>query len=323
MKPSRVPFIRFAAGLLLLGALRFPCTAAETPAWTLRPSVVVGTGGVFLADVVDAATNAPVLPELRLTNAPVVGHATVITRALIEAALRQHVRTGVPPRWEGAGESVVTRRTRPLEEAEVLERLTAALQKSYVGAHAELELQPTRPWVPPVIADEPGTLRILDIPAAGLSASFIVRFELRVGRESLGIWQVPLQARVWRDVFVAGGLVQRGTTLADAGFLRERRDTLAIRDVVGALPSDAAGFELAEPMSPGSVLTTRMIRQRPVVTRGHLVDAMVQEGGLTISMRALALEDGLPGQIIRVRNPRSQKEFNGKVQNADTVLVTL
>ncbi len=251
------------------------------------------------------------------------GHPSIVSRAQVEAALRQQVPALVVPQWTGMAEVTVTRKTRSLDESEVLERLTAALQKSYVGDHGELELQATRPWVPPVIADEPGTLRLLDLPASGISPNFIVRFELRAGRESLGTWQVPLQARVWRDVFVAGGLVQRGTTLADANFLRERRDTLAIRDVVGALPSDPGGFDLAEAMSPGSVLTTRQIHQRPVITRGRLVDALVQEGGLTISMRALALEDGLPGQTIRVRNPRSQKEFNGKVHNADTVIVTL
>ena len=300
--------------------------AADVPAapdfWTLRPQAVAGSAGVFLADIVDVATNGAALPVLRITNAPPVGHAFVVNRALVEAVLHQRQPTATQPHWEGAAESNVARRTRTLEESEILERLTALMQKSYVGDKGELELVPTRPWVPPVIADEPGTLRIVEFPVSGLSASFIVRFELKAGREILGSWQLPLQARVWRELYVAPTSMPRGTSLSDGGWLRERRDSLSIRDAVGVLPVDPGGYELGEPLSPGSVLTARMVRQRPVIARGHLIDALVQDGGLSISVRAMALEDGVPGQVIRIRNPRSMKEFNGKVQNADTVLVT-
>ncbi len=310
----------FALGMGLGNAADAPAGAAF---WTLRPQAVAGSTGVFLADLVDVATNGPALPALRITNAPPVGHPFVISRALVEAVLHQRQPEAIQPRWEGAVESSVARRTRALEESEVLERLSTVMQRSYVGDKGELELVPTRPWVPPVIADEPGTLRIIEFPVAGLSASFIVRFELKAGREILGSWQLPLQARVWRDLYIAPTSLPRGTSLSEAGWLRERRDSLSIRDAIGALPADPAGYELGEPLSPGSVLTARMVRQRPVIARGHLIDALVQEGGLSISVRATALEDGVPGQVIRIRNPRSLKEFNGKVQNADTVLVTL
>lgn len=328
MNPSFLNALsRSAAALAALGLALGLGNAAETPAssasWTLRPHAVSGSTGVFLADLVDVATNGPALPILRITNAPPVGHAFVVSRALVEAVLRQRQPTAIQPHWEGAVESNVDRRTRALEESEVMERLTALMQKSYVGDKGELELVPTRPWVPPVIADEPGTLRIVEFPVAGLSASFIVRFELKSGREFLGSWQLPLQARVWRDLYIAPTSMPRGTSLSEGGWLRERRDSLSIRDALGALPADPAGYELGEPLSPGSVLTARMVRQRPVITRGHLIDALVQEGGLSISVRAMALEDGIPGQVIRIRNPHSLKEFNGKVQNADTVLVSL
>lgn len=330
---SRI-FRRAALGVLAVrgaialtaGEVAAPSTAPlPSSAWTLRPLASAGTAGVMLSDLVDfgTSTNFAALSSLRITNAPTVGRATAISRAFIESILRQRVAAPPQPRWEGAAECSVSRRTRPLEETEVLERLTTAMQKSYVGDRGELELIPTRPWVPPVIADEPGTLRIVEFPASGISASFIVRFELKAGREILGSWQIPLQARVWRDLYIATTSIPRGTTLADAPWARERRDALSIRDAVGALPADASGLELGESLLPGSVLTTRMIRQRPVISRGRLVEVLVQDGGLTISVRALALEDGLPGQVIRVRNPHSQKEFNGKVQNADTVLVTL
>jgi flagella basal body P-ring formation protein FlgA len=35
------------------------------------------------------------------------------------------------------------------------------------------------------------------------------------------------------------------------------------------------------------------------------------------------LEDGLPGQTVRIRNLKSKREFRGKVQNEETIHVTL
>ena len=60
-----------------------------------------------------------------------------------------------------------------------------------------------------------------------------------------------------------------------------------------------------------------------MVFRGHLLDAIVQEGGLVISVKVEALENGAPGQTVRVRNLNSKREFRGKVQNEETVIVGL
>jgi flagella basal body P-ring formation protein FlgA len=60
-----------------------------------------------------------------------------------------------------------------------------------------------------------------------------------------------------------------------------------------------------------------------VVQRGRIVDAIVQDKAMSISIRAEVLEDGLPGQIIRARNLKSKREFRGKVQNEETIVVAL
>jgi flagella basal body P-ring formation protein FlgA len=59
------------------------------------------------------------------------------------------------------------------------------------------------------------------------------------------------------------------------------------------------------------------------VHRGQTIEARFQSGALAISMRVEVLEEGAPGQVVRVRNVRSQKEFRGKVQDENTILVSL
>jgi flagella basal body P-ring formation protein FlgA len=51
------------------------------------------------------------------------------------------------------------------------------------------------------------------------------------------------------------------------------------------------------------------------------VDAVASEGGLNIRMRAIAVEGGPAGAVIRVRNLDSQKEFVAQVLNENQVQV--
>jgi flagella basal body P-ring formation protein FlgA len=53
------------------------------------------------------------------------------------------------------------------------------------------------------------------------------------------------------------------------------------------------------------------------------VEAVFQEGSMTISLKVEALEDGALGQTVRVRNPKTRRELYGKIQNEDLVSIAL
>ena len=57
--------------------------------------------------------------------------------------------------------------------------------------------------------------------------------------------------------------------------------------------------------------------------RGQLVDGLVRDGTLNISLKVEVLADGLPGQTVRVRNPKTKREFHAKVQDEQTVVINL
>jgi flagellar basal body P-ring formation protein FlgA len=144
-----------------------------------------------------------------------------------------------------------------------------------------------------------------------------------VGRESVGTWQVPAQAKVMREVLVAREDLKRGQAFTENDAAMEQRDVLSSRDTLAEMPKTAATLELAENVSAGMPLTSRALKLRSVVHRGRTVDALLQDGTMSIVVKAEALEDGAPGQIIKLRNLNSKREFRGKVQNEDTIQVAL
>ena len=211
-----------------------------------------------------------------------------------------------------------------LDEAAVTKLLTAAIQEQFTGANGELALRFTRPWVSLNAPAGQPNLKVLEMPNNGVSSSFIVRFEIfSADGVSLGNWQVPVQAHLWRDIHVARSILKPGELVADANIALERRDALTLRAPLAEFADGDKALEIAETIPAGSPLFARSVKLRPVVHRGEMTNVRLEEGTLSVTMKAQALEDGAPGQIIRLRNLQSARDFSGKVLNEKTVLVSL
>jgi flagellar basal body P-ring formation protein FlgA len=78
-----------------------------------------------------------------------------------------------------------------------------------------------------------------------------------------------------------------------------------------------------EPVQPGVTLLARFVRPRAIVRRGQSLAALVRDGGLMISLKVEALEDGALGQTIRIRNPVSRRDLRGRVLDEQNVLVPM
>lgn len=227
-----------------------------------------------------------------------------------------------PPAGQSQTNAVPPART--LGSSELCKLLTAALQQQYARGEGQLELQLMRSWTPCRAPEGPVALNILGMPNNGISTYFLVSFELRADGHRLGNWQMPVQAHLWRKIWVARSNLNMGDSLADADIGLERRDVLMLHSPLAEFSKDdVAALELAESVPAGSPLLARALKMRSVIHRGQLANALVQEGALRITMKVQALENGAPGQIIHVRNLDSGHRFCGKVLNNQTIIIPL
>ncbi len=290
--------------------------------WHLLPEARVDSSGVFLNQIISA--NPPVdLPRIRLAPAPALGQTTFWSRDQVIALARTNVAGMSASNWTGPARVRILRRTRPLDETEMTGLLASALQRDYVKDLGELELHFGRPWTAVTVPDEPLRLTIGEMPAAGVNPNFVAGFDLWNGPERVGHWQAVLQAKVWRETAVAHSALTRGELLRDADIVMERRDLLNARDALLNISKDDNSLALVENVSAGLPVLNRAVRPRPLVKRGQMVDGVFTQGSLTISLKVEILEDGLQGQTIRVRNPKTMRQLYGKVQNEETVRITL
>lgn len=288
-------------------------------AFSLQPQAQVGGAGVFLDEIV-TSTNASV-PHVRVSTAPRFGQTVILSRRQVEAVLSR-TPDMVITNCLGAEQVRVTRRARPLEEEELKLLLTAQLQQDLIKDRGELELRIARPWPAASVPDEALTLKIVDLPASGVSPLFVCRFELSTAQETVGAWQVSLGAKLWREVWASRTALRRGMLLVEADLVRERRDVLTVRDALADFAVADPSVETSEYVAANVPLLARSLKIKPAVRRGQSAEALVVEGALAVSIKVEVLEDGIPGQTIRIRNPQTKRELRGKVQNEQTILVS-
>ncbi len=322
----------------ILLSLTLACAARAQDAVTLRllPEAQVDSSGIFLHQLVVpvvpssasssasvAAASSAVLPQIRLASAPSPGQTASFSRSQITELVQKCSSGLIVSNWSGATLVRVSRRTRQFTDSDMTELLTATLQRESVRDRGELELRLTKPWAAMPVPDEPLTLKISDLPATGVSSSFMVNCELLCGTERVGSWPLTAQAKVWHEIPIAHSSLIRGQLLKDADITLERRDVLSQRDAWSNFPTEDTSLELTDNIPVGLPVLNRSVHVRPLIHRGRLIDGLYQDGGLIISLKVEALEDGLLGQIVRVRNPKTKHEIYGKVQNEQTVLISL
>ncbi len=306
--------------LFMIAAARLSVCAAESAApLELKAAAPVCGDGVFLPQLFQS-TEA--LPAIRLCDAPAFGKTLVLTRTQLNDLLAANA-PACSTNFSGADSVRISRRTRTLGESDVLGLLTANLQRDYIKDKGQLELRLAQPWNALLLPDEPLTLDVIELPATGVTPGFIIRFTLRTAHETLGTWAANVQAKVWREVWVASSQLQRGTQVNQDLFAHVRRDLLVVHEAIAELGVNDDALELAEAVPPGVPLLARMLKARTVIHRGQRADALVQDGPLSVKTKVEVLEDGAPGQTVRARNAFTHRDLTGKVLDDKTIIISL
>jgi flagella basal body P-ring formation protein FlgA len=204
------------------------------------------------------------------------------------------------------------------------ERLTAELEKDLAtrfGVTGELRLTLGRPWEPVRLPGDDLFLAVTELPVGGVSGAFFIRAKASSGGTVVGEWQLPLRAQLSQEVWVAATRLERGQELERSLLGVQKVDVLRERTPLLPATADPTAFDLTQSVPAGRPLTTRDVVARPVVRKGQVVEVTARQGLLAVTMKALALESGAVGDLIKLRNLESRREFSGQILHESKVQV--
>ena len=130
------------------------------------------------------------------------------------------------------------------------------------------------------------------------------------------------EVEVHAPVLVTTQSLPRGSLLSSANLELQNQDISALRSMPLRNLDQAAGLQLKRALGAGSVLYLSQVEQPLAVRRGEKVTVLAVRGAVQISVPGESLEDGRPGEQIRVRNRASQKTIQVWVVRRGVVQTT-
>jgi flagella basal body P-ring formation protein FlgA len=206
----------------------------------------------------------------------------------------------------------------PFTHEQLLGALTRELA-SHFNLEGDLQLELLRAWTPPAQVARAWDLAVVEYPSV-VSSSMLLRARVLAEGEPVADATFVLRAALWRDAWVARQPLVAGAVFDPAELETRRVDALRERDVLPAAVGDGS-YIFARAVNAGRLLTWRDISRRPLVKKGEIVEVSAIEGPLTVTLKALAMENGARGDTVTVRNPESQKNFAALVVDENRVQV--
>lgn len=199
-----------------------------------------------------------------------------------------------------------------LTEAMVLDEI-----RYQVATHFELKgdfrIYFDQPWNEIKLNNPDWEMVMTSFPSKGLRSRFYVGFELWVGGKRHSTWQEGVHCELWNDAYVVVQHVDRGTVLRDGLVAVRPVDTLSLYQGPVDVGIKLNDYIAGNGLKAGEPLVWRDLRERPLIQKNALIDVVAEEGLLKITLKAKALEDGVKGQVIRIRNLQSYNDIQAEV----------
>ena len=212
--------------------------------------------------------------------------------------------------------------TRQVPAKKLVPLIAEALSESFELDQGKLVLEPSRALSPVSVPSDTTNITIKLIAQHYTRPTSFMKAQYTILADGLPVESQTsyFKVQLIKDVWITQKIVQRSKTLGETKLLKKKTDVINLRGETWDGEPDSTQ-QLITTVSAGTVILERHLRRTPAVYRNQTVEAILQHKALEIRIRVLALEDGAPGDVIRLRNTRSSKEIRGTVINSREVKI--
>ena len=138
-------------------------------------------------------------------------------------------------------------------------------------------------------------------------------------------WRIHLPVRIdlYDDVLVTRAPILRGQPLQTDQVKRRKTNTSLLQQGYFKDPAELQNMQAKQSLKTGTVLTTANLAARKLVTSGQRITMILDIQGLQVKTTGVALQSAALGELIKVRNPQSNRVVEGVVSGAGQVKVSL
>ncbi len=304
--------------LLILAGLAMP---VSRPSVTVQPRAEVRGKVVRLGDVAKLrgfgkAAKAKAA-KISLGKAPAPGQGKLLTKAWLRVKLAEalpRARLKLPSRLE------VSRKAQIIKGKDLRERVMAAAKGSSASADPSLSRRGgsiasvSVQRVPDLLVPEGAKVSVTYDGKVG-------RIAVRDGKDVIQRRQVSVRVDRMVTAWVPKASHRRGDRLSMSDLERVQMAASKVPGDAIQRGKDAAGALVRRPLRAGKPLRAGSLELPALVERGARVRLIARRGTIELTARGEALQRGLKGERVRVRNIGSRKVVSGVVMAPNTVVM--
>ncbi len=132
---------------------------------------------------------------------------------------------------------------------------------------------------------------------------------------------IQCAVKLYRKIVVAAGPINAGEILTASSLRLERMDAGKLGAGYFTETNKVINLMARRSLTPGMVVMDSMVNKPILIKRGTLINLVARIGSMEITTTGQAMQNGIEGQLIRVKNINSTKIISGKVLDENTVQV--
>lgn len=305
----------FVSVLALLAC--WPAARAADAALELLPQAQVGAGTVTLGEVARIRTTdlelIRALVQLPIGRAPAAGQGVTLEREALAGWIQQRLRLPAVLSWSGPEQVRVVAGSRIVSGDQVAAAAGDTLRAWLAARSDRSDVQLA--WSPrDVEAPAAGHVRLQPRPLAQspLRSRMVVWVDVWVADRFVRTVPVSFAVQAWRDAPVAAAPLQAGAPLVPEQLARRPVDVAALDGAPLAQPGGEPA-RVRRNVAAGEALRARDVAAAPAVARGQWASLRSGEGAVVSETRVEVLQDGRPGDSVRVRQPGAMAQVTARV----------
>lgn len=283
----------------------------------VKPSVEVPGATICLGNIADANGT---LSSIAICPSPLPGKARKLTRDQITVALK---RAGV---YETIvllcpDEVTVTRMSSSVCAEALLETARRFIMSSN-DLPGTVSVELARPFGPQTVPAGKVELRVKPGTQGVRRGQNNLPVEIVVDGSAYRTVNVPVRVKVLASILVAAKGISRSEEIGSANVSLQERDITALPyDIIVGEPE--LGWTAVVPISEGAILRRSWVSEPPAIRSGDIVSVTVTNGVVRISDKGTAVQDGRPGDLVKVRMLGDTREVRGTVAGPGVVQILM